>query len=403
MTMDEQRYKNLLTKRSAATGVVFPKSEYEQRISQVRSRMREEGLDALLVTEHCNLFYLTGYYTFGSGNYACLVLPLGGEPTLQVCSLELAAAVVNTWVMDIAASVWQQQFGEKFGAGEQLAAIMKDKGLEDKRLGVEMSRRGLLVSVYQSLQLHLPRANLVDASALVDELTYVKSALELDCLRKAGEYTAAGIEASYAAARSGATDNDIARAGYDAMIAAGSEFMSVQPIVTSGARSSFLHQTYRRTRIEADDIVFLEYSGCHHRYNAPLMRTIVTGKPTECMLRIADAVEQTLSSTIAALKPGRTFHDIAVCAKNAHAAVDDDMYFFGSYGYGVGIGFPPTWGGSLHLTEGDERVLLQGMTLHLPIVFAVPGKFAVAFSETVVVTDDGCEPIVKHPRCLVYA
>jgi len=401
--MDVQEYGHILTRSSAASGVVFPESEYKQRVEGVRTRMRAEGLDALLVTDCCNLFYLTGYYTFGSGNHACLVLPLDGEPTLQVCSLELAAAIVNTWVKDIAVSVWQEQFGEQFGAGEQLAEIVKEKGLETKHLGVEISRRGLLVSVYRALQVCLPRAILVNASALVDEMTYVKSALELECLRKAGEYTVAGIEASYVVTRPGVTDNDIARAGYDAMIAAGSEFMSVQPIVTSGTRSSFLHQTYRRARIAEDDIVFLEYSGCHHRYNAPLMRTIVTGTPTDHVLRMADAVEATLSAVIDALKPGRTFHDVVMCAKQAHTAVDDEIHFFGSYGYGVGIGFPPTWGGSLHMVEGDERVLRQGMTLHLPIVFAVPGKFAVAFSETINITDDGCEPIVKHPRQLLYA
>jgi Xaa-Pro aminopeptidase len=401
--MDAQEYSNILTETSAEMEVIFTESEYEQRVASARSRMREEELDALLVTDRCNLFYLTGYYTFGSGNHACLVLPLDGEPTLQVCSLELAAAVVNTWVKDIAFSDWQKQYGEQFGAGEQLAAIVKQKGLETKRLGIEISRRGLLVSVYQALQVHLPGATLVDASALVDEMTYVKSPLELDCMQKAGEYTVAGIEASYAATRPDVTDNDIARAGYDAMIAAGSEFMSVQPIVTSGARSSFLHQTYRRVRIESDDLVFLEYSGCHHRYNAPLMRTIVIGKPTDHMLRTADAAEATLSAIIEALKPGRTFHEVVMSAKKAHAAVDDEIYFFGSYAYGVGIGLPPTWGGSLHMVEGDERVLLPGLTFHLPIAFSVPGKFAVAFSETVAITTDGCEAIVKHPRRLLYA
>ena len=263
-------------------------------------------------------------------------------------------------------------------------------------------RRGLLVSVYQALQANLPRAVFVDASMLVDEITYVKSPLELDCLRKAGEYTAAGIEASYAATKPGVMDNDVARAGYDAMIAAGSEFMSVQPIVTSGVRSSLLHQTYRRIPIREDDIVFLEYAGCHHRYNAPLMRTIVTGKPTEQMLRILEVVKDTLSVIIDTAKPGHTFNEVVLQAKKAHAGIDNEAHFFGSYAYGVGIGFPPTWGGSLHMVEGDERILLPGMTFHIPIIFSLPGKFSVALSETIVITNDGCEMLVKHPRELLF-
>lgn len=401
--MDAQQFRDALAKTHAHTGVVFPDAEYESRLARVREKMRAGGLDLLLVTDHCNLFYLTGYYTFGSGNHACLVVPVEGELTLQICSLEIPAAVVNTRVKDLVISNWQLQYSGRFDAGEQLARIVRDKGMENKRLGVEISRRGLLASVYQSLRDNLQTATIVDASMLVDELTYVKSPLELECMRQAGKYTVAGIEGSYAAARPGVMDNDIARAGYDAMIAAGSEFMSVQPIVTSGPRSSFLHQTYRRVEIEQNDIVFLEYGGCHHRYTAPLMRTIVTGKPTDHMLRIADAVEATLSTIIEALKPGRSFHDVVMAARKTLAPVESEIHFFGSYGYGIGIGFPPTWGGSLHMTEGSQRVLQPGMTFHLPICLPVPGKFNVAISESVVISDNGCELLCDHPRQLFYA
>ncbi len=401
--MDAQQFRDALAKTHAHTGVVFPDAEYESRLARVREKMRAGNLDVLLVTDHCNLFYLTGYYTFGSGNHACLVVPVEGELTLQICSLEIPAAVVNTRVKDLVISNWQLQYSGQFDAGEQLARIVRDKGMENKRLGVEISRRGLLASVYQSLRDNLQTATIVDASMLVDELTYVKSPLELECMRQAGKYTVAGIEGSYAAARPGVMDNDIARAGYDAMIAAGSEFMSVQPIVTSGPRSSFLHQTYRRVEIEQNDIVFLEYGGCHHRYTAPLMRTIVTGKPTDHMLRIADAVEATLSTIIEALKPGRSFHDVVMAARKTLAPVESEIHFFGSYGYGIGIGFPPTWGGSLHMTEGSQRVLQPGMTFHLPICLPVPGKFNVAISESVVISDNGCELLCDHPRQLFYA
>lgn len=400
--MDAEEFGKKLAESSGQTGMIFPKSEYEQRMANVREKMRVEGFDALLVTDHSNLFYLTGYYSFGSGNHTCLVLPLDGEPILQVCSLEIAAAVVNTWVTNVVISTWQHLYSGRFGAGVQLAEIIRDMGLETKRVGMETARRGLLVSVYRALKDHLPNTDLIDASMLVDELTYVKSPLELDCMRKAGEYTVAGINGSYAAARAGITDNDIARAGYDAMIASGSEFMSVQPIVTSGVRTSFLHQTYRRVDIHENDIVFLEYGGCHHRYTTPLMRTIVIGKPTDHMLRVTDTVEAVLCAVIEGLKPGRTFHDVVMDAKKAHADDDDDVHFFGSYGYGIGIGFPPTWGGSLHVIEGNERAVVPGMTFHLPICLPVPGKFNVAISESVVIADNGCEMIAKHPRQLFY-
>ena len=107
----------------------------------------------------------------------------------------------------------------------------------------------------------MPTAALVDASDLVARVRMVKSPLELDFLRKAAGYTRVAINASLEAIRPGVLDNDVARVGYDAMIAAGSEFMSVQPIVSSGKRTSYGHTTYRRVPLEVGDNVFLEFGG----------------------------------------------------------------------------------------------------------------------------------------------
>ncbi len=47
------------------------------------------------------------------------------------------------------------------------------------------------------------------------------------------------------------------------------------------------------------------------------------------------------------------------------------------------------------MTEGEQRELRAGMTFHvIPSVF-IPGVSAVGMSETVLVTETGCEPITQ--------
>ena len=240
--------------------------------------MEAEGLDALLVTYPCNLYYVSGYYTFGVGNHACLVLPLNGDAALQLTSMEIPAGVVNSWVKSFVIAEWRGQES----AGEQLAELVREMGLESGRLGIEPSRPGLMPPVLQSLESSLPLASLADASDLVGRVRLVKSPLELDFLRKAAGYTRAAINGPrWRLSGRVILDNDVARVGYDAMIAAGSEFMSVQPIVSSGIRTSYGHTTYRRIPLEFGDNVFLEYAGAHQRYTAPMMRTAVIGEPSE--------------------------------------------------------------------------------------------------------------------------
>ena len=146
--MDADHYIEGLMASSHRSGVPFPEEEYHTRVGKVRKQMEAEGLDALLVTYPCNLYYVSGYYTFGVGNHACLILPLDGDAALQVTSMEIAAGVVNSWVKNIVSADWRGQAG----AGEQLADMVKDMGLAAGRLGIEPSRPGLLPPVLESLK-----------------------------------------------------------------------------------------------------------------------------------------------------------------------------------------------------------------------------------------------------------
>jgi Xaa-Pro aminopeptidase len=388
--MDTAAFTRALRAGEAGKELAFPMAEYEARLTRVRQAMEVAGLDALLVTSPPDLFYLAGYHTFSSGNHACLVLPRAGAPTLQVTSLETPGAVVTGWVEDVAVADWHLQTD----AAGQLAGIVSDMGLAEDSLGIQPATLGLLPHLRDQLAAALPRAKLVDTTELVGRVRLVKSAGELDCLRQAAAYTGAGILASYAVMRPGATDNDVARAGYDAMIAAGSEFLAVQPIVTSGIRTTYVHQTFRRVPLAAGDVVFLEYGGCHLRYTAPTMRTAVIGEAPEGLDRVAEAVNATVAAILEAARPGRTCHEVAVAAGRGHAELDAEIFFSGAYGYHVGVGFPPSWAERFgFIARESELELAAGMTFHLPVCFRVAGRFGVGLSETIHITESGAERI----------
>ena len=67
----------------------------------------------------------------------------------------------------------------------------------------------------------------------------------------------------------------------------------------------------------------------------------------------------------------------------------------------MGIGFPPTWSEALTwFAEGVEQELLPGMTFHMPITYRAPGRFGVGMSETILITEDGCESLTEQERDL---
>ena len=69
-------------------------------------------------------------------------------------------------------------------------------------------------------------------------------------------------------------------------------------------------------------------------------------------------------------------------------------------GYSIGINYPPDWGEGelISLRQGEHRELRPGMTFHMPPLCLKYREFGIGFSETIVVTETGCEQFSKLPR-----
>ncbi|MEE9248862.1 MAG: M24 family metallopeptidase, partial [Dehalococcoidia bacterium] len=69
-------------------------------------------------------------------------------------------------------------------------------------------------------------------------------------------------------------------------------------------------------------------------------------------------------------------------------------------GYSIGIGFPPGWGEGqiMDIKPNDPRPLEAGMTFHLTPALFIPDVAGPGFSETVLVTESGAEPLTTFPR-----
>ena len=374
----------------------FPQAEFESRLARPgRTAMDRAGLDMLLVHYLPNICYLTGYESHLSDWYACLLVPREGEPTLQVCNLEVGLAVVHTNVRNIHEVPWNNM--DK--AAEQLVDLLRGHGLEGKRVGIEVRRPGLNAYAYKTLVGHFPRTDFQDASDLIFKLRIVKSAAEVDCMRRAAQSTVAGVEGAVAAIKPGVSDHAIVAAASQAMFQAGSEFLSSGPMVRSGYRTGIMHAEHRRDHVMAGEPITMELSGVYHRYHAPLFATAVIGPPPDRLKRLADQALQIVGALLGVVRAGLTFDEICRAMAQHLRPVDPEVYLSGYHGYSVGIGFPPAWPEhSAWIGEGSGEVLVAGMTFHVPRVLRVPGLMAAGFSETILVTETGCEVLTPHHR-----
>jgi Xaa-Pro dipeptidase len=389
----------MLSKALVESHLPFPMPEYELRVRAVRDLMTQAGLDVMIVSNASNIGYLTGYDTALPSGYAALVLPSSGDPVFHCSDLSAPAMVLSGWVRNIEVFNWFQAED----TGGDLARILLEQGYDGKRIGVEMGYADVYSShtfdakSYVTLRERLPRANFVDTTTLILEVRMIKSARELEYMRTAGTYTWIGLQAALGAVHEGALENEVIAAAHGAMLDAGSELMSIDPIMITGWRTGFMPDIpYRRIEVRKGDPVYFEFTGTHYRYNAPSMRSAVIGRPSESLRRLSDAAIEVLNLLLVSIKPGLTGHDVAQIAKKGLASVPE-AYFHGGYGYSIGMSFQPTWTESpMYIAEGADRELEIDMTFHLPISMCIPGQYGIGFSESVVVTDAGCECLTPN-------
>jgi Xaa-Pro aminopeptidase len=381
--------------------MAFSDAEYAERLARVRQAMAREGFDLLLLHHLPSVAYLTGYQTPVADWYTCLIVPLEGELTLQVCDFEIGLALIHSSLSRILSVRWNRMDE----AADQLVTLLREARIaEGAQIGIEMRRTGLNAHTYRLLTERFSRARLRDASDLLPAIRAVKSPAELDCMRTAGRFSVAGMEAATRAVRPGVTENAIAAAAAEVMIQAGSEFFCSDPWVRAGHRSGVIHASYKRHFIKPGDPIIIELGAVYQRYTSPLYGTAVLGRPSDRLRRLADTALATLALLYENVRAGRTADDVARAAAKGLAGVDPEVYLSEYHAYPVGIGFPPKWPeDSVWIVEGSDVVLQAGMTFHGVRSLRIPGLMAAGFSETIAVTESGCEILTPHRRELHIA
>ncbi len=372
----------------------FPRAEYEARLVKTRAALAARGVDAAVFTGPENIFYLTGQQTPGYYMFQCLILPLDGEPVFLLRQLEVTNFRRNTFLDDV----------EAYDDGTMPAGLvvqtLQRRGLANKRIAVEKGGWFLPISFYEALASALPAVS--DATGIVEVLRRVKSPLEIAALEESGRQADAGIAAGLRALRAGASENDIVADMMCAAIAAGAEYMGMEPLVSSGPRSGVPHATWRRRRIEPGDALFLEMSGCFNRYHAGLMRTGWLGEPPKLARDLERVVLEALGAVLDAIKPGITCAEAHQTVQRVIDAAGMTERYRKRSAYSLGISFAPDWGEwqVLSFFDGIDVKLEPGMCFHIPTTLREYGVFTVGLSESIVVTENGCRILGTVPRAI---
>ncbi|MGO1896809.1 MAG: aminopeptidase P family N-terminal domain-containing protein, partial [Brachybacterium sp.] len=126
--------------------MTFPPEEYERRLRELRERMAQRELDAVIITDPENLMYLTDYQTTGYSFFQALVVPLEADSVMITRALEESNVVSRTWLEH------SRAYPDDGDAILELVSTLRDLRLGDSRVGYE--RNSYYFPAYQQDRFH---------------------------------------------------------------------------------------------------------------------------------------------------------------------------------------------------------------------------------------------------------
>ena len=374
----------------------FERSEYQTRIETTCARMAELGLDGLILFRQESMYYLTGYDTSGYTMFQAGYLGADGRTALLTRTADRLQSRMTSIIEDV--RIWYDS--ETATPGDDLRDMLADYGCQGKRLGIEYHAYGFTGLRAKMVDTALDGfCELVESTDLVREIRLVKSAAELDYVRKAGELCDRILAVSVDKTRPGVSVKSVYADMMQALVAGGGDPTASRWPMGSGDAALFgRYHTGDEIVGDQDQVVF-EPAAAYRHYHACMMYNIVTGKLSPKQADMNKACADALDACQAVLKPGTTVGELY----DTHSRTLEEAGFGGTAlaacGYTLGASYPPTWMDWPMLWTGNPQVLEAGMVffMHM-ILFDRESGLSMCVGETAIVTGGECERVNHIPR-----
>ena len=344
--------------------------------------MAHQDLEAVYVTSPVSIAYLTGFRADPHERLMALAVR-SDRATLVVPALERERAGANSEQAPVLA--WRD--------GEDPYALVLEALGECARLGVE--KEHLTVLAAESLSSVVGARELVDVAPEIRRLRRTKTAAEMEKMARACAITDSVAEEVMQGLRPGQSELELAmRIG--AAISACDAAPSFDTSVQSGASSAIPHHNPSGRKLDAGDLVLIDFGAAFSGYCADLTRMAVVGEPTARQREIYAVVLRAHDAAIDAVRPGVTTGQVDAAAREVIEAAGFGPHFFHRVGHGLGL--------EVHedpsLDPESSTVLQPGMVFTIEPGIYLSSWGGIRIEDDVVVEAGGCRVLSKADRTL---
>ena len=379
-----------------------PRDELENRLTRLREHMKSSEIEALLVIQKMDLYYLSGTTQDG-----LLFVPLEGRPLLMI-RRELERARLESSLEEIVS----------LKSIRHLPSLISSHGGKlPQALGLSMDV--LPVKDYFRYEELFPDTKLIDASSALRDTRKIKSPFEIELMRAGAEIGRKVYQEARETLREGMTEIEFGalleaaakRYGHEGLLRVRSlNYEAYSWHVLSGLSGGIVSQSDSPMGglglspafpvgaslkvMRAHEPILVDFGICYHGYQVDETRMFSIGKMGKKFSDAYKACRHIHDALLEEIRPGAKCE--ALFQKGIQVAEElgySESYLgppglqtrFVAHGIGLELNEPP------FLAKGHAYPLERGMTFALEPKMVFPGEGSVGFENTVLVTHEGYE------------
>ncbi|PID16924.1 Xaa-Pro dipeptidase [Sporosarcina sp. P34] len=349
------------------------------KIEQLRNLLKEQQLDALVITNPYNRRYMTNFT---------------GSAGTAIVSQDDAVFITDfRYIEQANDQLTGYRIVQHTGAMiQEVANQVKEMKIDT--LGFE--KEDLSYSQFEVYDENI-KAKLVPVAGLIEQLRLIKTPEEIEVLKQAAAIADAAFVYICSVIQAGKTELEIANELEFFMRKQGATSSSFDIIVASGERGALPHGVASDKVIETGDLVTMDYGALYNGYISDITRTVAIGEPSAKLREIYEVTLRAQELGVEQIKPGMT-------GIEADAITRD---YIKSKGYGEAFGHSTGHGIGMEVHEApalsfrSNTVLVPNMAVTVEPGIYLPGVGGVRIEDDILITETGNERLTKSTKELL--
>ena len=348
------------------------------RLNKVLTKMKENNIHQMLVSDPNAIFYLTGKMISPGERLLALYLNINENHKLFINELfpvHEDLGVEKVWFDDTKDAV-------------KIISEYIEKG---KTIGVDKNWPARFLLRLMDLN---PNSKYVNSSFIVDSLRMCKDEEEKDLMRNASRINDLAMDKLQKLLTKELSEKEMAQNLASIYEELGADGFSFHPIIAYGENGADPHAHCGKAKPKEGDCVILDIGCVKDNYCSDMTRTVFYKKAPEKAQEIFNIVLEANKRAIAMVKPGVRFCDIDNAAREYITEKGYGKYFTHRTGHSIGIETHDM--GDVSSINTDT--LKPGMIFSVEPGIYLPGEFGVRIEDLVLVTEDGHEILNNHTK-----